>query len=87
MQAESGTEELRKRYHSSVKNVVDDAFVAIIGGADTSSSVMAILLYLLMRNPTAKTRLREEVDAFFDRDEDIRDHTKLAAMPYLNACM
>ena len=59
----------------------------LVGGADTTSSTITILFYLLLCNPTANTCLREEVDAFFDRDEDIRDHTKLATLPYLNACM
>ena len=60
---------------------------AIVAGSDTTSSVLTFVLYSLMLNPMIKARLVEEVDTFFDRDEEIKDHIKLASMPYLNACM
>lgn len=56
-------------------------------GADTTSSTLSSLFYLLLTHPVAFARLREEVDTVFPLGEDISDYTQLASMPYLNACM
>lgn len=60
---------------------------AFISGSDTTSSVMSNIFYLLLTHPLVFARLQEEVDANFSSGEQVADQTKLAGMPYLNACM
>jgi len=67
------------------KIVANDAGLVIIGGADTTSTIMAILFYLLIKHPNSYNRLREEVDQYFPGDEEPMDTTKQAEMPFLNA--
>lgn len=56
-------------------------------GADTTSTVMSILFYLLVRNPDKYRRLQAEVDLNFPGDQDPFETGKLAVMPFLNAVM
>lgn len=58
--------------------------LAIIAGADTTSSAIANLLYFLMTHPTAYKRLQAEVDELGD---NLYDCTKQAHLPYLTAAM
>ena len=58
--------------------------LAIIAGADTTSSAIANLLYFLMTHPTAYKRLQAEVDELGD---NLYDCTKQAQLPYLTAAM
>ena len=61
--------------------------MAIIAGSDTTSSVLAALLYYLLINPEAYKRLQEEVDTAFTAGAEPLDAVKLSHMEWLNGCM
>ena len=48
---------------------------------------MSCVFYYLLTNPKLLEQARAEVDANFSSEEVVMDHTKLAEMPFLNACM
>jgi cytochrome P450 len=73
--------------NTTQEELVQDAQLAIVAGADTTSSVLANLFYSIISNPDVLTTLKNEVDATFSEDEDTLDVGKLQTMPYLNACM
>ncbi|KAL5529716.1 hypothetical protein ACEPAG_5701 [Sanghuangporus baumii] len=65
---------------------MNELFVAIIAGADTTSTVLAGIFFNLLSSPESFDRLRKEVDSAFPvSDGDPFDAVKLAGMPYLNA--
>ncbi|KAG6907279.1 hypothetical protein DXG01_009584 [Tephrocybe rancida] len=68
----------------TVTEVVSDGALAIIAGADTTSSAITNLIYFLLSNPTTYKRLQAEIDTHGD---DVMDYAKQAHMPYLNAAL
>lgn len=64
-----------------------DSGTAILAAADTTASIMSGVFYYLLANPKMLEQARAEVDANFGSEEVVTDHTKLAEMPFLNACM
>jgi len=67
--------------------VRSDGLIAVIAGSDTTATTLTALLYYLLLEPAKFDRLRSEVDAYFPAGEEPLDSTKMASMPYLNACM
>ena len=61
--------------------------LAIIAGADTTSSAMASLFYFLLTNQDCMARLQEEVDSVYPDSDYPLDSFKHAELKYLNACM
>ena len=61
--------------------------MAIVAGADTTSSVLSSIFYCLLTHPETYGRLRAEVDRFYPLEEDPFNTTYHAEMPYLNAVM
>ncbi|KAI0706673.1 high nitrogen upregulated cytochrome P450 monooxygenase 2 [Earliella scabrosa] len=66
------------------QQLLDDSFLAIVAGADTSSSALTSLFFLLGRHPEVHASIQTEVDRFFPNGDnplsgDYRD------MHYLNA--
>lgn len=59
----------------------------MIAGSDTTSTVMAALLYYLLLNPVAYERLQEEIDSAFTRGEEPLDMEILSRLEWLNGCM
>ena len=64
-----------------------DGLVAVVAGSDTVGTTLAGLWYYLLLEPAAFKRLRDEIDIYFPGGEEPLDVTKMANMPYLNACM
>jgi cytochrome P450 len=67
--------------------VLSDGILAVVAGSDTTATTLTALWYYLLREPSTFDRLRKEVDAYFPSGEEPLDFTKMANMPYLNACM
>lgn len=67
---------------------LNDIFAAMVGGADTTSTVLSGLFYNLLTHPASYKRLQDEVDSVFPLSEgEPFDAARLAEMPYLNAVM
>lgn len=58
----------------------------VLGGYDPTSVAIYMAFFLLLQNPQALERLREEVRVSFASYEDIESE-KLRTLPWLNACM
>ena len=86
MQWQSG-EELPESERPHPAEVVKDGLLAIIAGADTTSSILTATLYYLLCNPGAYERLQAEVDGAFSGGEEPLDMIKLSQMEWLNGCM
>ena len=72
----------------SERQSVNDVLVAVLAGADTTSTALGGIFFYLLGNPSTFDLLREEVDTEFPRAEgEPFDATKLARMSYLNAVM
>ncbi|KAG5730825.1 Cytochrome P450 67, partial [Termitomyces sp. T112] len=68
----------------TVVEVVSDGGLAIIAGADTTSSAITNLVYFLLTNPNTYKRLQEEIDTLGD---NVMDYAKQAHLPYLTAAL
>ncbi|KAG6864469.1 hypothetical protein C0991_009303 [Blastosporella zonata] len=68
----------------TVPEVVSDGGLAIIAGADTTSSAITNLIFFLLSNPNAYRRLQAEIDTLGD---NVMDYAKQAHLPYLNAAL
>lgn len=68
----------------TIAEVLSDSSLAIIAGADTTSSVLSSFLYLIMRHPKAYRRVQEEVESL---GSDLARPEKQAKLAYLNAAI
>ena len=80
-------EELPKTERPSINDLAQNGTLAIIAGSDTTSSVLAAIIYYLLLNPAAYERLQEEVDGAFSTGEEPLDAVKLSQLEWLNGCM
>ena len=80
---ESGTE----ANPPSMLEVVQDSYLVIVAGSDTTSTVLSSLFWFIMTNPTAYSRLQAEINSVFPSGEDALDVAKHIHMNYLNAVM
>ncbi len=58
-----------------------------MAGSHTTSSVIANIVYLLLRHPRVHARLRRDIDAFYPPQEDAADPKHYNEIPYLDAVM
>ncbi|RPD52781.1 cytochrome P450 [Lentinus tigrinus ALCF2SS1-7] len=68
-----------------MQQLIDDGVLAIIAGADTTSSALTSLVYCLLMHPDVYDKLQAEVDKFYPSGEDAMDTKHHREMPYLNA--
>ena len=71
----------------SMNVIHSDGLLAVVAGSDTTATTLTALWYCLLQHPAKLNRLRSEVDAYFPQGEEPLDFTRMATMPYLNACM
>ena len=67
--------------------MIADGTLAIVAGADTTSSVLSSVFYCLLTHPNAYAQLRAEIDQYYPFGEDVFNTSHHADMPYLNAVM
>ncbi|KIP08448.1 hypothetical protein PHLGIDRAFT_23489 [Phlebiopsis gigantea 11061_1 CR5-6] len=72
---------------SACQELLAEGLLAIIAGADTTAVTLCHFMYFMMRHPECADSLRREVDAAFPHGDEPTDHSRLANMPYLNACI
>ncbi|KAH8813465.1 cytochrome P450, partial [Flagelloscypha sp. PMI_526] len=65
--------------------IVNDAFLGIITGSDSTVTTFSSLFYLLLSHPDKLAKLRAEIDAL--DEEELNNLSRLAKLPYLNACI
>jgi len=67
--------------------IIQDGFLIVLGGSDTSSTVLSSACFYLTTHPETYQCLRAEIDSAFPPAEglDPIDSGKLATMQYLNA--
>ena len=70
-----------------MQQLVDDGVLAIIAGADTTSTALTSLMYCILTHLEVYARLQEEVDKFYPQGEDALDTKHHRNMPYLSAVM
>ena len=70
-----------------MQQLVDDGVLAIVAGADTTSSALTSLTYLLLTHPDAYEKLQAEIDKFYPAGEDALNTKHHRDMPYLTAVM
>ncbi|KAF8235772.1 cytochrome P450 [Tricholoma matsutake] len=68
----------------TVPEVISNGALAIIAGADTTSSAISNLFWYLLSNPVTYKRLQAEIDELGD---DVMDYGKQAHLTYLNAAL
>jgi cytochrome P450 len=80
-------DEVASQSPATTDEILADGMLAIIAGADTTSTMLGHVFYYLLRHPECAVRLQQEIDAMFPAGEDPMDFARLADMPYLTACM
>ncbi|KAH8818604.1 cytochrome P450 [Flagelloscypha sp. PMI_526] len=65
--------------------VVNDAFLGIIAGSDSTVNTFTSLFFLLLSHPDTLEKLRDEIDSL--DEEELTNLSRLAQLPYLNACI
>ena len=70
-----------------MQQLVDDGVLAIVAGADTTSSALTSLTYLLPTQPDVYEKLQAEIDKFYPAGEDALDTKHHRDMPYLTVVM
>lgn len=63
-----------------------NASLFMVGGTETTATVLSGLTYFILRSPECMTRLATEIRSAF-RSEDEMNLESLAALPYLSACI
>ncbi|KAG6819363.1 hypothetical protein H0H93_012546 [Arthromyces matolae] len=64
-----------------VEQIVSDAALMVVAGADTVAPALSSLFYFLLSNPTAYSRLQSEIESSGLAEEDLN----IAHLEYLNA--
>jgi len=67
--------------------IVAEITIMLNAGSTTTAIAMANAMYQLLNNPDCMQKLRAEVDATLDDDEDIAPYEKVKYLPYLRACL
>ncbi|KAJ3844315.1 high nitrogen upregulated cytochrome P450 monooxygenase 2 [Lentinula raphanica] len=80
------TRETGEQPQMAVKEVIADALMAIVAGADTTSVALTNFFYLMLKHPEDYRRVQEEIDRVY-ADADATDVSKQSGLKYLSACL
>lgn len=69
-----------------IDELIANAEILIIGGSETTASLLSGVTYLLLTNPIPHQKLKEEVRAVFQSQEEI-DLISVSKLPYMLACL
>lgn len=70
----------------SIDELIANAEILIIGGSETTASLLSGVTYLLLTNPIPHQKLKEEVRTVFQSQEEI-DLISVSKLPYMLACL
>lgn len=79
---------LRKREELglTVDKLQATSAIIIIGGSETTATLLSGVTYLLLTNPPTLTRLNAEIRSAFKSEDEI-DFSSVSVLPYLLACL
>ncbi|RYP10685.1 hypothetical protein DL764_000475 [Monosporascus ibericus] len=79
---------LRKReeWGLTMEKLQANSSILIIGGSETTATLLSGVTYFLLMNPEAMEKLKTEIRTAF-RSEDEIDFMSVSALPYLLACL
>ncbi|KAH8827477.1 cytochrome P450 [Flagelloscypha sp. PMI_526] len=78
-------EEEPEHLRPSKAAIVNDTFIGIGAGADTTYLTLSFLFFFLLSHPDKLRTLREEIDSL--EEEEATNLSRVAQLPYLNACI
>ena len=67
--------------------IVAEVTIMLNAGSTTTAIAIANVMYQLLKHPQCMQKLREEVDATLENDEEIAPYEKVKYLPYLRACL
>jgi cytochrome P450 len=70
----------------SVDQILKNSGLLIIGGSETTATLLSGVTFLLLTHPETLRQLTEEVRTSFAREEDI-DFTSMNKLSYMTACL
>ena len=68
-------------------DLTEDGVLAIIAGADTSSTALTSIVYCLLKHPDVYARLQAEIDKFYPAGEDALNPVHHKDMYYLEGVL
>lgn len=86
-----GRADLMGKMAAKDSGISQEEFIAngdtvLLGGSETTSSLLSGLTYYLLKNPRVLQKLTHEIRAKFQREEDI-DFTGVNSLDYMLACI
>lgn len=76
----------KDEWNFSIEKLQANSSILIIGGSETTATLLSGLTFLLLTNPESLLKLTNEVRSTFKKEEDI-DFTTVSNMSYLLACI
>lgn len=77
---------LTQRKNLTLDNLQSNGNILIIGGSETTATLLSGVTYLLLSNPTALRKLTEEVRSKFNSEQEIT-MTSVNQLTYMLACL
>ncbi|KAJ8090639.1 hypothetical protein PM082_018196 [Marasmius tenuissimus] len=71
----------------SASAVSSDGVLAIMAGADTTSTALRNFFFLILAHPDCYKQLQAEIDSVYPPESDAMDTSKHSSLEYLNACL
>ena len=71
----------------SEEEIISNASMLLIAGAETTSTALSGTTFYLLKNPATMAKATEEVRSTFATEEEIGFISTAAKLPYLNACL
>lgn len=69
-----------------VEHLVANAEILIIGGSETTATLLSGVTFLLLKNPEAYSKLKEEVRSAFTSEDEI-NIISVGKLTYMLACL
>ncbi|KAJ7633027.1 high nitrogen upregulated cytochrome P450 monooxygenase 2 [Roridomyces roridus] len=70
-----------------ISDVAADGVLSIVAGSDTTSTVLAAFIWLLLSHPDVYRRVQAEIDSVYSDVESTLDSSKHADLKLLTACL
>lgn len=67
--------------------IVAENSIMMNAGSVTTAIAMANVIFQLLKNPATMHKLREELDAVLEGDDEVAPNDKVKHLPYLRACL